>query len=585
MSNFWKLVLILCGYPLLSAYVESQLHNNSNLLQKIHKERNFDSLLIVYDQNVETSKFQDLFESPIPKLIVTKEMPDFVYKKKFNAEILCVLIMQRSMDAKFLNLTSAILNYIRQTRILMLAENIENLEIFMRELRELCEIYKMTNVLLKVALEKNYQFVMLKPYPEYHWQAWNSGILYPQHWRNMQQKSLLTYTDQTPPRALLFRDPKTKELRLNGFIPRMVMLFAEHFNAKLEMYPEVVLGKPTHYTIINDRLEELQLDIPMVLDTGPEEKWLNMSYPLDVAQGIFMVPCAQPRTIREVFNILLGWNFFCSITICTVLLSLVHSLYDYAFLRHWRPTSFLLNEHILPGVLGQSFVARKTQLQGLKLVYFLLFFAGLNVSTQFSARVQTLFTHPTYHQQIENMEQLKQSPLKILLDAIEAQYILPHIEGLTSSLVITQNSTYFQDNRHRFNTKYGYYSSSTLWEMYRQKQQYFTHKVFCTSDGLTVFRLLPWGFRLQFNSPYQEPLNYLIHQVHAAGLIQAWHSSTFSDMLRLKWISIRDPNPERAAKVLVVQDFYWIWLIVAIGSGLGFLAFMFELICYKICAK
>ncbi|XP_073821242.1 uncharacterized protein [Musca autumnalis] len=436
----------------------------------------------------------------------------------------------------------------------------------------------MTNILLQVHMEEDTEeILMLQPYPEYHWLPWNSQTHYTQHWRNFQQKSLLTFTDQTPPRALLFQDPKTKELRLNGFIPRMVMLFAQHFNANLVMFPGLELGKPIHYTLINEMLEDAQFDIPMVLDTGPEEKWLNMSYPLEVAQGIFMVPCAQPRTIREVFNILLGWNFFGSIAICTAALSLIHSLYDYAFFRHWRSTSLLLNERILPGVLGQSFVARKTKLQGLKIIYFLLFFAGLNISTQFSARVQTLFTSPTYHQQIESMEQLKQSSLKILLDAIEAQYILPHIENVKSSLRITQNSSYFQENRQHFNTQYGYYSSSTLWQIYTRKQQYFTHKVFCTSDGLTVFRLLPWGFRLQHNSPYQEPLNYLIHQVHAAGLIQAWHSSTFSDMLKLKMISIRDPNPERAAKVLVVNDFYWTWLIISIGSGLGLLVFAVEL--------
>uniref|UniRef100_A0A1I8MRZ4 Ionotropic glutamate receptor C-terminal domain-containing protein n=1 Tax=Musca domestica TaxID=7370 RepID=A0A1I8MRZ4_MUSDO len=494
---------------------------------------------------------------------------------------MCVLLMQGSKDMYLLNIIAPILDYIRQSRILILTKRIENLEDFEKELLELCQHHSMTNVLLMVIQEEEEKeesvIFMLKPYPEYHWLAWNSTPFYPQHWRNFEKKYLLTFTDQTPPRALLFRDPSTREMRLSGFIPRMVILFARHFNAKLKMFEGLEVGRPVHYTVINDMLETEQLDIPMVLDTGPEEKWMNMTYPLDVAQGIFMVPCAQPRNIREVFNILLGWKFFGCIGICTVTLSLMHSLYDHLFFGNYTPFNLLLNERILPGVLGQSFVARKTHLQGLKMVYFLLFLAGLNVSTQFSARVQTLFTHPTYHQQIEDMEQLRQSPLKILLDAIEAQYILPHIEAVKSSLIITQNSTFFQENRQNFNTRYGYYSSSTLWQMYRRKQQYFTHKVFCTSDGLTVFRLLPWGFRLQFNSPYQEPLNYLIHQVHAAGLVQAWHSSTFSDMLRLKLISIRDPNPERAAKVLVVNDFYWTWMIVAIGSGLGLMVFLGEL--------
>lgn len=97
--------------------------------------------------------------------------------------------MQGSKDIHVLNKTSPILDYIRQSPILILSQTIKNLESFKKELLELCQHYSMTNVLLKVIQEEEESTIfMLKPHSEYHWLIWNSTPFYPQHWRNFEKK-------------------------------------------------------------------------------------------------------------------------------------------------------------------------------------------------------------------------------------------------------------------------------------------------------------------------------------------------------------------------------------------------------------
>uniref|UniRef100_A0A1I8P5K9 Ionotropic glutamate receptor C-terminal domain-containing protein n=1 Tax=Stomoxys calcitrans TaxID=35570 RepID=A0A1I8P5K9_STOCA len=556
------------------------------LIEDIYAERAFDAMLIIL--NASTKSTKDLMtgglyqQENIPKVIMTNKAESLRYKQRFNEDILLIIFLNEDKELNLIDLAAYTTDYMRQTRILIIAEYVRDKE----KLLKLCQHYKMTNVLMLLYSTAAEGLLQLQPYPDYHWQKFhfNSSsqlLYYPPHWRNMKNRTLLTFTDQTLPRALVFADPTTGQLKLNGFLPRMVMLFAELYNASLKMSHPLVLGHKTHYTIINQMVDQNLIDIPMVMDSVANGHCLNLSDTFAIDQGFLMIPCAQPRSIREVYIILLSGTFICFVIICISSLSFVHTLCEYVNDQRWNFINFIINDCIVPGFLGLSFSTRSISLFSLKLVYLLLFFGGLYTSTQFSANIGSLFTIPSYHRKVETVDELRQSPLRILMFDKEAEGVISRRENLRDSIIASPNLSYVQETCLNFNNSFGYYTLGTAWRIFSREQQYYTHKVFCTPNGLIVFRFIPCNIRLQHNSPYKEPLNYLIHRVHELGLIDAWHSSLFSDMLKLDLISLRDPHPKRKFQQMTVNDLFWIWLIVVIGLALSLVVFFIELMLYN----
>ncbi|XP_075150345.1 uncharacterized protein LOC142224459 [Haematobia irritans] len=578
MWNYLRAVITLC---IASASQTSSIVNRNESLRnyceklvlEVYEERPFDTVVMVHHPTSGRDEtLQGLHEVfRIPKIIITSFDKRLEYKSLFNSEIFTIVLMVGERQINLLRIVADTLDYIRQTRILILSKDIENMQRFRKNLLANLKEYKMTNVLMQ-SMDHEGELRMLKPYAEYHWlevRDISSPLkYYPQHWKNLHKRTLLTLSDLTLPRAILFQDPHTGHQRLNGYLPRLIQLFAEIFNASLKMTQPKNANEPIHYTLINNMVDENLLDIPMTMDTGSERKWLNMSDTFEIGQGLVMVPCAQPLKNRELYGVLLNGKFFGSLALCLVIFSSVHTLCDLVYGNYIKISDMIINERVLPGILGQTFNARKMSFYGLKLLYILLFFTAINLNAQFSANMNTLFTQPSYHREIHTKEDLKQSPLKILLHITEAPFIKPHIEDIEDSFHVSYNSTFFFENRQNFNTSYGYYTSSTMWQLLQRKQKYLSQKIFCSPKDFMIFSLLPWAFRLQYNSPYKEALNYLIHRVHDLGLIRAWHSSTFSDLLKLNLISVPNQYPQGNAKILTVNDLYWIWITVLIVANI-----------------
>ncbi|XP_075150355.1 uncharacterized protein LOC142224467 [Haematobia irritans] len=586
----WILIVIFLSSSSFELFSKNHSPNRgiyNELLKAINDERRFDTMLIVKDEHQLNfnENIEAIFQFPKPKIYLQKGVK-FYYKKMYNSEILVWILMAYAVDSELMLMIAEILDYMRQVRIFILALDIEDEEKFKTILMNLCQQYKMTNVLLdftwsiRTDVSTRYQ---LLPYPIYHWiRMARHQDLFPQHWRNMHQTSIVTHTDQLTPHSLVYRDNQNN-IKINGFVNRFVMLFAEHFNASLKMYKPLRIGEISHFIFINQLVDDGIVDIPMVLDIkdGDSPKWIQSSTIYQIQQAMVVVPCARPLETREIFNILLDRKFFGVIFICLLLLSTIHCFIDYIFNGNFNFSNLLLSDRIVPGVLGQSFVGSSSHWRGLKLIYLVLFLAGLNINTQFSANVNTLLTSPPYHKQLETLADIANSDLKISLNRDDATLIGGILLPIYKSLEFCDNLTEFHASRLHFNSSVGFFSTSPYWKMMELMQQYFTHKVYCTYDNMTVFRLLPWTFLLQKHSPYKEPLDYLIHRVHELGLVDAWYGSTFTDMLKLKQISLRDPNPQKGAKVLKVEDLYWAWMVVVIGLSLSGILFILELYYYS----
>uniref|UniRef100_A0A1I8MIG3 Uncharacterized protein n=1 Tax=Musca domestica TaxID=7370 RepID=A0A1I8MIG3_MUSDO len=548
----------------------------------VYKEESFDSILLVYkrDPYFPEEILKDIYRLNIPTLCLSKDQGKLVAKTNFNRQIVAVLLFSKSLDLGLLQIMANSLDYMRQNRIIVVAVDIpkggekEEGEDFRKLLLESCEKYFFTNVLV-IFTNKDldtHEAIHLNPFPNYHWTKQGDPLrpYFQDHWRNMHNKTLLTYMDRAPPKSLYYKDPQGN-LKINGFVARFVMLFAERHNAHLEMAFPLSFEEPTHFSLIVESMVRPNLiDIPMVMDTSPFiDKWYNMTNTLHHDKGLVAVPCAQALSKQEVYGILLNEVFFGYVILCTIGLSLVQSLIDYLFNGQLHMSRLLFSELIFPGILGQTFSIGNFSQISAKIIYFMLFLGGLYLNTIFSVNVSTHFTHPPKHRQIETMTDLLNSPLKILLYDLEATVILDHGMAYRPVFITTSNFNHLQELRNNLNISYGYYFSSSAWRMISLKQHFFENKILCTYDNLTLFPNLRWAIPLPHNSPYKEGLNELIELVNAYGLMEAWNADTFSDMLELKEMTISDPYRDSYGppKALTIGDMFWIWMICLMGLG------------------
>ncbi|XP_073821145.1 uncharacterized protein [Musca autumnalis] len=596
MGTYLKTVIILLvivyrayGFSSKNFLLEEVPSHNiyQEILQEIAKEQSVESLLILHQNSTKDKRLAAFFQAPIPKVVITKS-ENFLFLEKFNTQLLSIFLMSDRFDGELLEIGAHILDYRHQTRILIVAINVEEngeaAEQFKKELLKQCKVFNMTNVLLHFLQEDPEsvsKLYALKPYPEYHWMnKHEEDKYYPPHWQNMQNKSLLTFVGQDPLTGLAYLD-KNGKLQMNGHTARLVMLFAEQFNASLEMHKSFKFGELTPYVVMNELSVRGELDIPMALSHHllPNQPLLLKTVYYEITGAVLMVPCPTQLNYRELFSLLLNEYFFAWIILSSLLLSIMHCLIDYCFDKFWNWTNFIVNDKILPGVLGQSFATSQSPWRSLKIVYLLVSFMGLNVAVQFSANINTLFTQPPYHKSIQTAEDLHGSRVKIMMDPLYSDFYINTV-GLEKDIshVAPDSATYLK-HKGLFDSTYAYVTTTTEWEaLFEKRQQFFAHKQFCITSKLPYLDAVLYQFVLAKNSPYLEPMNEMILRVHELGFMKAWQSSTFMDMLKLKNISLMTGYTiVDNKKILTVDDLFWTWMIVVVGSAVGVVTFLSEL--------
>ncbi|XP_075150352.1 uncharacterized protein LOC142224465 [Haematobia irritans] len=564
-----------------------------NMLKEIYKEQQFHSILVMQRTSILDEYLDPVFQYPIPKIFYNRNGKGFEFKPLYNSEILVVIGMTVAVDEMLMETAATSLNYMRESRILLLAKDIKDRNEFKDGILKLCQNYKFTNFLIhfpEMKTNSNMQYDQLKPYPRYQWHVLERDVIgltrnlyFPQHWRNMEKATILTYSDQHFPHSIYYQD-NLGQYKLSGYVARLVQLFGEFFNASVTMYEPLKLNEERHFSMVTKLVEENLIDIPMAMDiSGPCPKWLHRSYPYEISYVMLIVPCSQALRVKEIFGVLLDGHFLGSLIIYVILFSFVLALVDYRLENVYNFSNFLFNERVLPAILGQSFIASLANWRCLKIIYLVLFFTGLNFSIRFSANMQTLLTTPPYHRQIRTVSDIQDSDVPLILLRDDLPMMGGMFMPIYRSVHIIDNVTQYDGMRLGSNSTVAFASGLSQWKILNMRQRYLTHKIFCTYDDMIIFRLIPWALLLQEHSPYKEPLDYLIHQIHAMGFLNAWQSHAFSDTLKLKKISLQYPNINRNGdpKPLSTDDLCWVWMLVIIGMTISASVFIMELLYYS----
>uniref|UniRef100_A0A1I8PX91 Ionotropic receptor n=1 Tax=Stomoxys calcitrans TaxID=35570 RepID=A0A1I8PX91_STOCA len=553
-----------------------------NLLKEIYKEQAYETMLLVHREYGED--LAAFHEFAMPKVLLTLN-GSFYFKHFFNSEVLVVVKMSSKLDMALLETTANTLNYTRQSRMLIMAENVLNQKVFFTKLLGFLQMQKMTNVLLVLSYQDQWLYFKLQPYPEYHWQnvSTTADGFFTKHWHNLQNKTLMTFVEQTASRTLVYVDSQG-QLQMSGFVAKLVLLFAEHYNATLSMFYPLQVGNKTHFSVINQMVLDELLDIPITLVPLINVYFRCITDTYEINQIRLLIPLGKVLTAREIFGVLLNGYFFGCLLLATLLFSTLHSMVVYLRYGLYHHLDFIVNDKIFPGILGQSFPTLKLKTtSSLKILYFFVGFIGLNVATLYSAKTKTLFTSPPTLKNIRTFEDLEHSSLKFLLPSDDAREmgINDILAPVKNSLLISSNTSFVHENRQNLNPAFVYGATTQTYNILWRKQMFSSRPTFHSPPETVLYGMIPWGFQLQHNSPYLEPLNQLIHQVHAVGLMHVWHDQLFLDMLRLKLVSIEDLNPVKEFSQLSMEDLFFIWLILVIGWGSSALVWLMEMWIYR----
>uniref|UniRef100_A0A2Y9D4J3 Ionotropic glutamate receptor C-terminal domain-containing protein n=1 Tax=Stomoxys calcitrans TaxID=35570 RepID=A0A2Y9D4J3_STOCA len=614
MHTSWQIVFQV--FTLLASYKANELENQilaiektgkqnftciGQLIKEIHKEAHIESLFIIEPQQSRDSRLKIIYEMGIPKLILS---PGQVvqWQKLFSRNMLTVAVLQEKWQSELWRTLARSLNFIRQTRILMvMAPHLETREKLNANLLKNLENYKMTNVLIcfpsnAVGDSLDITYHAVKPYPWYHlqsftWQGEANHSFYPPHWRNFHNMSIITMPDQSITNSMVFYDGPGK-WKLNGLAARLVILFAEHYNASLRYYmplEDETLHKGMHWAELTTLTAKGLINIPMMFRPDFNgSHWLIMPYPFLVGKWLVTVPCGQRMHIKEVYTLLTTKEVTAIFLLAMLVFSLLHSVMNKVCGgTYLKPINLLLNDKIIPGLLGQAVSLTSTAWFAQKLMYLLLFLFGLNLSTSFTAHLNTMITSLPFHKEIETFEDLNRVNRKILFNTLDTKSLVDtnRLKPMENVLVYTDNNTLYRETRNSLNTSYGYAISSTLWSIYEQQQLYMGQRLFCAPPGLTLYDILPSGIPLEVNSEFKEAIEHFIFQTYTVGLQNQWYSSLFVDLVKYKQIPFSRGAPKPRNRTLNLDDFHWVWMIVLVGLGGSALTFVGEIMLHYFLRK
>ncbi|KAI9582416.1 uncharacterized protein LOC119637014 [Glossina fuscipes] len=563
-----------------------------DFIASVREEREFQTLFMM--QNFERfpydSRIDFLVKLEKPKIILQKHQQVYI-KSEINSEIFAVVLVLHEYDEKlFLNLAASI-RYIRPIRVLVLAFFVKEQKKFQKSLLDFCELNKIINLLvnfIETNVESNLIYYQLTPFPWFKWSTHSfnfnkngKNMFYASHWRNMQGKPLYTLPDQIEPRTMVFADRSGHQV-ISGYLGKLLLLFAEMYNATLKFPFEVNAGEVIHSLKVENYTHHGILDVGMSMDfTFRDAKWQGLSYPFELTNWGIMVPCSQLVHIADVFGLVLTWDLYLTLATLTMLLSIIQTIFQYVIKSRLLWIDIFLNDKILRGVLGQSFALSYTTQISLQLLYGVVFLIGLINSALYSAHLKTLITTPTYQSHIKTFDDLRNSKTKLLFDVGDKDtlnaILSPELEKkLEGCMIFTNDTGAYQRNRKMLNISYGYTVTQGIWNALQMQQKYFLRSVFCQPVTLNFLDFMLMALPLQENSPYKEPLDNLILSINAVGLLEAWSLQTFHDMVRQHKIPLIDTSEKLIHEPLKIEDLYWIWIILIGGLIISFFIFIAE---------
>ncbi|KAH8243863.1 hypothetical protein KR032_010844 [Drosophila birchii] len=558
---------------------DPQLRFLSQLLEVLQKSVDVNTIYMLRHTRAINCLIEDWKPRDMP-IIRSTEKTTFEIIKSFNSfYTMAVICITQDSDVGLLNNLSRTLNHMRQSRIILWLQvkiTKELMEQFctMAEKHQFAQILVLESGRSGNASVKTYR---LEPFPRPHFVLTDIAV----NFNNIFQRSLLNFQGKEAI-VLPKKDPilrynisygPNRSIIINSDEDRHIVEFSLRRNLSLKFYQG-------HYQQKDDF--DLQLSPRLVTLKDIAES----ANPFTVVSLIVVVPCNRMRTIGEVFkrldiksNLLYILPVYATfVAVETLILLVTHRINGRAYqLTSLNP---LLNLRAFRAILGLSFPISRRANPSLRQLFLAISVFGLIFSNFFSCKLTALLTQHSYHPQVTNFHELRDSNLTVIVNSRIRTYIENEIDPnfFNKTIIRVTEVSYMEMTRLllSLNDSYAFIFVSDTWSSFQTYQKSLRRKVLCGSKDLTIIHGMPKMHVLQKNSIYDWPLSKFLWRIHETGIYKHWINEIPYILQNLLNVSLGVKH-KRKDVPLRIADFNWLWLLLGCGYGLATIVFIIEL--------
>ncbi|XP_043650133.1 uncharacterized protein LOC122618065 [Drosophila teissieri] len=548
------------------------------ILSSVNKDRRHESVLLL--QHSQHGNASGLERFPWPVFRFNEQM-DFYVRGSYNSEML-VLVWQTGNSDWDLDLWQALdrsLLNMRKVRVLLLRkwQGIPTADVA-KVAEHLCFLH------VAVIGQEN-RIYRLQPYAPQRWlevSPADSPIFVKV--RNYFGRYIVTLPDQFAPRSIVYRNSKTGELQMTGYVYKFVLEFIRMYNFTIRWQRPIVQGERMNLILLRNMTLNGTINMAISLCGFETPSELGVfSYIYDMEDWYIVVPRAREISIADVYVVMVSGNFLIVLIIFYSIFTILDTCFGPLLLKQridW--SNLMLNERMISGIMGQSFNMRARNTISAKVTNATLFLLGLVLSTLYAAHLKTLLTKRPTSQQISNFKQLRDSPVTVFFEEAERFYLKNVFDRPINYIHDQLNfmeTVEYNALRSGLNKSSAFSALTSEWMIVAKRQELFKQPIFTVQPDLRVIQTsVLLSLVMQSNSIYEDHINDLIHRVQSAGIVEYWKQQTLREMITISLISQKDPFPYVAFREFKVRDLLWIWILWAGFLFLSFVIFLCELL-------
>nr|AIL30525.1 IR52b [Drosophila melanogaster] len=573
------LVILLCFLGYMAAHIadisvqNQRLMDNEliNLLLKLRNEEFYDTLL-VYGKDCE---FHSVIKNVDVAVVLVSDSMNFEWN---FSSLTLILSCGPDIDNGGPNSTSIKLQ--RNRRLVLLKEDFQPSNI--------CNIYTQKEqyniALVRENFTKSKSIYTCRYFQDPNVDEVNlSGTkpIFIEQFQNMKGKAIKIVPDLLPPRVMVYQDANDGELKMIGYVANLITNFAQKVNATLQLD---FLKPSKSITEISRMAKDDELDMGITLEASLNTSNLETSsYPYLLTSYCLMVQVPAKFPYNLVYALIVDPLVLGIIFVLFLLLSVLLIYSQKMSCRDLSVANILLNDKSLRGLLGQSFPFPLNASKKLRLIFTILCFASIMLTTMYEAYLQSFFTDPPSEPHIRSFKDIGKLRHKTIITAIEANVLIStnntqFLDIPKKHLCIYENWRDWLAMRDTFNLSYNYLVTEDRWSSYAEQQKLFKTPLFYYSNDLCFSRMIFLSIPLRRHLPYRHLFDEHMMRQQEFGLVNYWKSHSFFDMVRLRLTPLKDlSQPTVYNPSLLMEDISWIMKIYFVAISLSVFCFTMEI--------
>lgn len=553
----------------LISYADAEPTNLLYLIQALNVKINAATNLFYTTTNA-SLEFQEVLQQQLPPKILTTAKTATRLEDLYNSNVLTVVFLAHTFTEQLQQLHDLLHTNRRLTQslVLFVAYGYEE----QRWLFEWCWQQRLLHVLL-LTVDNTTNFTTYTPFP--HLQLVNTtlSVYFDEYYAQANFKGYPIHFDGgiSLPHSLVFEDKQGK-LVLNGFVPRLIELFAAIHNATLL---QIRTSEEFNLRNCTQMIEQKILDLCTELYFVGGKLYLTK--PLFLSNVHLLVPCADPLPKFHYFTAPFSLQLWLFIAFTLIVLTVILALMCWCGYSKWCTSELFCD--LFACVLYFPFYLRPFSGYTHRILLIVLVIFGYMISTYYLALLTSFFSIHIYEKEINDISDLKQRNLTIIISNHDFDYLnrynaspelIERIRTVPSDVLISKELA--------LDTRYGYLCADHKCSLLLSQQNYMQH---CKVRIIIPPTSSVWaGIAIGNNTVFEQSLNFYLQRVFETGIYEYLQLQSQKDAMRMNITNNLRNEHERTVKPLPLDVFRIPAMVLVTGYVLSIMTFLGELVQY-----